>query len=450
MISANEIVHWAANHNAQSELPKLVRRAISQVGSSTAITMPAGASVTAGGFDGIVFAQHGNAWVPSGKSYWELSVNAQPRTKAESDYRKRTAETSEEERSQSTYIAVTARKRDQRAEWINEKKTSDEWADVRAYDADDLELWLEQESAVQLWFAELLGKPIHAIKSVERYWNDWNRDVVPPVSNAAVLASRESQRDRLFQLLNEKQEGGTIVVHADSVQEAVAFACSSITASEDHHRSRAVVIISPEAWGAVSANSNINLVIAGNHSVAEAAPSKHGLVLISPFANGDSEAHFPNHRHVDVDPDIVLQRTLPEDFRNALEEMGIDHGEAQRLTLQCGRSWSVYRRLKNSNPALTQPNWSDKRYSIALTTMALVGAFLQSNEHDLKVIETISGISADELLKQTKSLVRMDDAPLAEIDGVLKAKSILEVFVLNEQGISDDMFERFINCCSDV
>lgn len=251
MISANDIVQWASNHSAQSELPKLIRRAIGQVGSSTAITMPAGASVTVGGFDGEVFAQDGNAWVPSGKSYWELSVNAQPRTKAELDYQKRTTETSARERSQSTYIAVTARKWDRRAEWINEKKNSGEWADIRAYDADDLELWIEQESAVQLWFAELLGKPTHTIKSVERYWNDWNRDVTPAVSIEAVLASREAEQGRLLQLLNEKQQGGTIVIHADSVQEAVAFACVSIIASDQHHRSRAVVLISPEAWGAV-------------------------------------------------------------------------------------------------------------------------------------------------------------------------------------------------------
>lgn len=450
MISANEIVQWASTHSAQSELPQLVRRAIGQVGSSTAITMPAGASVNVGGFDGIVFAQDGNAWVPKGKSYWELSVNAQPRTKAEADYQKRTAETSPEQRSQSTYIAVTARKWDRCAEWINEKKASEEWADIRAYDADDLELWLEHEYAVQLWFAELLGKPIHAIKSVERYWNDWNRDVVPAISIEAVLASRQTEQERLLHLLTEKQKGGTIVLHADSVQEAVAFACASIITSDQHHKSRAVVLISPEAWGAVSANSNMNLVIAGNHAVAEAVPSKDGLVLISPFANGDSEAHFPGHKHADVDPDIVLQRTLPEDFRKVLEQMEIDHGDAQRLALQCGRSWSVYRRIKNNNPALKQPNWSDKRYSSALTTMALVGAFLQSNKHDLAVIETISGISADEFLVQSKALVRMDDAPLAEIDGVLKAKSTLEVFVLNEQGISDEMFERFIERCLSV
>ncbi|MGB7431330.1 MAG: hypothetical protein WA921_02535 [Ahrensia sp.] len=450
MISANEIVQWASTHNAQSELPQLVRRAIGQVGSSTAITMPAGASVTVGGFDGTVFAQDGNAWVPSGKSYWELSVNAKPRTKADSDYQKRTAETSPEERSQSTYIAVTARKWDRRAGWIKEKQVSGEWADVRAYDVDDLELWLEQEYAVQLWFAELLGKPTHAIRSVERYWNDWNRDVVPAISIEAVLASRETEQGRLLELLTERQQGGTIVIHADSVQEAVAFACASIISSDQHHSSRAVVLTQPEAWGAVSANSNIDVAVAGNHAVAQAAPSRDGLLLILPFANGDSEAHFHGHKHVDVDPDIVLQRTLPEDFRKALEEMGIDHGDAQRLALQCGRSWSVYRRLKNNNSALKQPNWSDKRYSTALTTMALVGAFLQSNKHDLAIIETISGITADEFLAQSKTLVRMDDAPFAEIDGVLKAKSTLEVFVLNEEGVSDKMFERFIECCSAV
>lgn len=450
MISANEISQWAGTHGAQSQLPALVRRAIGQVGSVTSIRMPAGSSVNVGGFDGEVFAENGNSWVPKGKSYWELSVNSRPRTKAQKDYEKRTSETSYERRTNSTYIAVTARKWDKRTVWVDEKKALGEWADVRAYDADDLELWLDQETAVQLWFAELLGKPIQAMKTLERYWKDWNRDVVPEITQTAVLSSRQKERDYLLKLIQDKQSGGTIVVHADSVDEAVAFSCAVLITSEGLERSQAVVVNGSDAWSSIAASSNIKLAIARDISIAEGVQSQEGLVLISPFANGDSEAHFPGHRHKDVDPDVVLQRTLPEDFRNSLEEMGIDHGDAKRLTLQCGRSWSVYRRLKNKNPALRQPNWSDKQFSTVLTTIALIGAFVEKNDADLKVIEEISGQSASNFIKQAELLLDMDDAPIARINGVVKAKSLLEVFVLNEKGITEETFDRFITCCETI
>lgn len=450
MISAKELSEWAATHEAQSQLPTLVRRAIGQIGSITSITMPAGASVNVGGFDGEVQAEDGNTWVPKGKSYWELSVNSQPRTKAQDDYEKRTRATSKEIRGNSVYIAVTARKWDRKQEWVNEKKALEEWGDVRAYDADDLELWLEQETAVQLWFAELLGKPVQSMKTVERYWADWNRDVVPEVTQSAVLSSRQKERDYLLKLIKNKQNGGTIVVHADSVDEAVAFSCAVLMTSEGLERSQAVVINNTTAWSSIVASSNIKLAIASDNSVAEGVPFQDGLVLISPFANGDSEAHFPGHRHIDVDPDVVLQRTFPEDFRNSLEEMGIDHGDAQRLTLQCGRSWSVYRRLKNKNPALRQPNWSDKQFSSVLTTIALVGAFAENNDADLEFVVEVSGQSYDDFLKQAELLLKMDDAPIARINGVIKAKSLLEVFVLNEKGIGEEMFDRFVTCCEGI
>lgn len=446
MISANDISQWAATYNAQSQLPALVRRAIGQHGSITSISMPAGASVNVGGFDGEVFAEGGNAWVPKGKSYWELSVNSNPGTKAEGDYEKRTQGTPKKERMSSTYIAVTGRKWKKKADWVAEKTKSGEWAEVRAYDADELELWLEQETAVQLWFAELLGKPVQSMKSVERYWSDWNRDVTPEISQDAVLASRQKERDLLLKLAKEKPSGSTIVVHADSVEEAVAFTCSTLMASEGAESSCAVVVTNLDAWAAIATSSNINLAIAGDVSVAQGAPSKENLILISPFANGDSEAHFPGHRHIDVDPDIVLQRTLPEDFRNSLEEMGVDHGDAQRLTLQCGRSWSVYRRLKNKNPALRQPNWSDNKYTSALTTLALVGAFAEENEADLKVVEEISGQTSTALLQQAELLMKTDDGPVTRVNGVIKAKSLLELFVMNESGITNEMFDRFISC----
>ncbi|MEO0911230.1 MAG: hypothetical protein AAFX96_13145, partial [Pseudomonadota bacterium] len=240
MISANDISKWAASHSAQSQLPALVRRAIGQHGSITSISMPAGASVNVGGFDGEVFAESGNAWVPRGKSYWELSVNSKPGAKAEEDYKKRTQDTPKKERISSIYIAVTARKWKKKADWVAEKTASGEWAEVRAYDADDLELWLEQETAVQLWFAEQLGKSFQSMKSVERFWSDWNRDVAPEVSQDAILASRKKERDLLLNLVKEKQSGGTIVVHADSVEEAVAFTSATLMTSVEAEKSRAV------------------------------------------------------------------------------------------------------------------------------------------------------------------------------------------------------------------
>ncbi|WP_156913418.1 hypothetical protein [Mesorhizobium sp. WSM3224] len=450
IISADDIARWAGQREAQGDLPKLLRRLIGRTATLSAVSMPAGNSVSVGGFDGELIATEGNAWVPRDKSIWELSVEANPRNKAGRDYEKRTLSVPEEVRRQVTFVAVTGRKWSRRGEWAKSKIALNQWKDVKAYDADDVELWLEQEPATQIWFAELLNLHPEALKSPERYWADWNRDVLPPISPEAVLASRNKEREKLFELFAKKAQGGTVVVHADSSEEAVAFACAAIIKSRDESSLRCVVVVNASGWNAIACSSNIDVAIAAETVVASAVPHKEGLVLLVPVATGNSEAHFPGHRSLDIDPDICLQRTLPEAYRDALVSMGLDQGDSERLALQCGRSWSVYRRIKNGNPAQKQPTWHEAKHAPVLTTLALIGAYLERNETDQKALEQMSGVSFDEFSAQAERLIRTDDSSIVRINGVVKAKSPLELFKMNEAGVSPSMFGRFVQVCEAV
>lgn len=450
LLSASDIAAWAKTRGAQGELPMLIRRLIGQTATLTAISMPARESVSVGGFDGEIHATDGSAWVAKGKSVWELSVEGNPRGKADRDYDKRTLGIPKEVRADTTYVAVTGRKWSKRGEWVREKLSLSEWKDIKAYDADDLELWLEQEAGVQLWFSDLLGISNGSLSSPEQYWNDWNRDVVPSVSFDAVLSGRTLETERLLKLLQERKGGGTIAIHADSSEEAVAFSCATIIRDYERKSLRCAVVKDQSGWHAIAQSNNIQIAIAAETSVASFAPSRNGLVLLVPFATGDSELHFPNQRRLDADPDICLQRTLPESFRESLVDMGIARGDAERLALQCGRSWSVYRRVKNNNPSRKQPTWGDEKYAPVLTTIALIGAYVHHNEADKKIVEFISGISADEFLSQAEKLIRTDDAPIIRISGVIKAKSSLEIFKMNEAGISEKMLARFFEACENV
>jgi len=75
--------------------------------------------------------------------------------KANTDYANRLRTTSTRRRSSSTHIAVTARKWTTRKKWSS-AKSDDGWKEVRAYDANDLEQWIEASPAVAVWFAVLV------------------------------------------------------------------------------------------------------------------------------------------------------------------------------------------------------------------------------------------------------------------------------------------------------
>lgn len=72
--------------------------------------MPSGDSVSVPGWDGVIAAEQGNPWVPTGISYWELGTSKDPVSKASSDFEKRQGQISAEEAAQATFVFVTPRR----------------------------------------------------------------------------------------------------------------------------------------------------------------------------------------------------------------------------------------------------------------------------------------------------------------------------------------------------
>jgi hypothetical protein len=78
--------------SAPSEFPRLLRRLILETGGDViGLEFPAGEGVSGGEWDGSVGSGSATAFIPAGLSVWELSVRQDVGTKAEEDYRKRSA-----------------------------------------------------------------------------------------------------------------------------------------------------------------------------------------------------------------------------------------------------------------------------------------------------------------------------------------------------------------------
>ena len=130
----SEIVNWADKPDAPHKLPELIRRLIlATVPMPWLLHMPSGSSVWRPGWDGMLVVENGNAWVPDGASRWELSCQKQPKRKATTDYKKRTADP------EATFVFVTPRNwdEDDKRKWASERSEKREWADVRTLNVDD-------------------------------------------------------------------------------------------------------------------------------------------------------------------------------------------------------------------------------------------------------------------------------------------------------------------------
>lgn len=354
-ITATQLEQWADTREAQGLLPVLVRRLVSATAATTALAISGGDSVGEPGWDGYTQITQGNAWVPVGEARWEMGCSEDVIKKARGDFRKRTAETSAEIAKVTTYVFVSPRRWRGKATWQAEAAKESRWREVKAYDADDLEAWLEAAPGVTLWLGELLGLSGNGIESLERYWDAWSHQPHLPISKAAIFAGREGEKDALSDALSKSPR--LIAIQADSREEAVAFVCAHLL--ENGLAERAACITAPEGWRFVDANSHLSVGLAASPEVVQQRAPKDGFTLIVPLSTGDKATYFSGAAAsaVETQHHIVLERPRYEQFEAALCAMGEEVSDATRLARATGRSWSVYRRLRAQNPGIRRPAW---------------------------------------------------------------------------------------------
>jgi len=443
-ITAKDIARWAELREAQGSLPRLVRRLAMQSGTITQLAFPAGASVSLPGWDGEILSSDGDAWVPKGKSCWELSVEANPTPKANRDYDKRTNETPETVRRSTILVIVTARRWSKKNAWRDEKLALCEWHSIRACDADDLEAWLEANPAIALDFADELGLTGDGVESASHYWQVWATQSVPPILKHTFFADRQDAKDRLLVHLRERIDKGDnkiYAIRADSVDEAAAFVCAALLDALDL-LDTALVVTSDGGWRFVEKQPRIKLVVAARPEVATHVPGSSALVVV-PVAAGDLVSGYGGQDGTKFD--LVLERPGIYSFRDALIENGIEESDAQRLARATGRSWTVLRRRLAANPAIRRPGWLAMSESDALSTLCLLGAWNTEKAADRAVVERLSGVPYESIEHKLRILSRADDPPVLSIGKVWHAKAPLELLDLFAERITSAELNRFFD-----
>ncbi|AKE12423.1 hypothetical protein [Serratia liquefaciens] len=433
-ITATQIEQWADTRDAQGILPILIRRLISATTTITALSMPGGDSVSGSGWDGIVQADKGNIWVPDGSSFWEMGCSSDIITKARSDFRKRNQQISPQEAAQSRFVFVSPRRWPKKDNWLKEARAENIWSDVYALDADDLETWLENTPAVALWFGELTGHTGAGIESISHFWEQWRNQSQFPLTKETLLAGREEEKNTLNGFLSEKKE--QIIIRADSQEEAIAFACSSLI--EMGHENIAACITTDEGWRFIDKNPSIQFCLAMNSDISRQSRCQPERTVFIPFSLGDHNTK--GNKRSDT---ITLERLTRSDFEEKLIALGEEESDARRLSRTTGRSWSVYRRLRAKNPTISSPVWLTTSPAKALITLTLVGCWNGKKEGDKYCVETIAQKDYEELEQGLREISLRDDSPVLQIGDVWKAKSPIELLYQLAPRLTESQLERF-------
>ena len=442
-IKANDVERWVSHSiPARSRLAVFLRTLVHSTGSGlTKVDFPGNDDAERPGWDGFVEASEGTPWVPAGLSGWEFGTNEDPKGKAEGDFEKSVKTLDKKERAETMFVFVTPRRWPGKTAWVAAKKEKGLWKDVRAYDASDLEQWLEQSLPAQAWFANETYIPAQHVRSLDKCWADWANVSTPPLNGALFSSAIEATKRTMLSRLSKPSEG-PILIAADSTEEALAFLAQLLSdrASTElaSYRNRVLVFDEPGVLPRLATGAQTFIPVVFTREVerelAPYAKAMHSIVV------------YPRNA-TSTESDIVLDPANYETFNKALEEMGKDRDEISRLANASGRSLTVLRRQLSVVPAVRTPEWAaDRQTAASLVPFLFVGAWNSQNETDKLGLSLLAGSrSYDELEKECQSLAQLNDAPIWSVGHYRGVISKIDLLYAVAGSVTPDDLNRYFS-----
>jgi len=390
-----------------------------------------------GGWDGIVQVPEGNAYVPDGLSGWELSTRSDIGSKANEDYLTRSDNPLALDTEKAIFVFVTPRRWSNKETWAEEKRREGIWKDVLAYDAADLDAWLEQTSAVDLWFSILIGKRPAGAIDLNSFWDAWSKATRTPLSPELVISGRVDNIPKIHQWL--RSEPSVLGLQADTKDEAIAYFMASLSRLSEEEQefvlAKAIVVEEATAWHQLALCDSSLLLIpifTDRSMVTNAIENGHHVL----FPMDRSEPRIGNT--------LPISRLHREEARKALEAMGISEGRSRDLAILARRSLGALRReLANFADALV-PEWSRQpEIARSLLPALLAGRWDGENTFDQEAIAHLAGRDYSEMSEILISWNQKPDPPVRLVKHTWLVAARADAWLLLARYLTDDILERF-------
>ena len=227
-VDGTDLVQWADRRDSHGGLPELLTRLVrASVGATATLFLRADEGVFFPGWDGTCETPQGSQYVPSGSSGWEISSQREGITgKATDDFDKRTIDPVNIAPASATFVFVTPRRWADKEQWVQDRRAERKWADVRAYDADDLVHWIELFPAVGHWLAVRIGKRPAGLQQLNEVWDEWSLSTRWPLSSELIRAERDEEQSRVLRWLED--DPSVLAVQGNSAEEVIAFLQATI------------------------------------------------------------------------------------------------------------------------------------------------------------------------------------------------------------------------------
>lgn len=448
ILTSTDLKNWSGTLECQSQIPLLIRKLVYagvDIDDIKMIDFPFAEDVQTGGYDGQLEVEKGNSKIPDGASVWEFGVvETGKKAKADDDYNKRKADPLGRNPSDTTYVNVTLKKYSKKQEWMDEKNAEGFWADVRFYDAVDIEHWLDLAPSVEIWLARLLGKPVVGVQCAGDYWEQWSTKEDQVFPYELLLGSRDEQRQQIVDfLLDNNQKVRRI--KSNTREESLAFILAVIESLNDDEKnaicSKALVVENLDSYRQLVESQN-KLILLPKFRLDDVDINRtmvKGHKLIIPLSNSFTS----NDSNI-----ILLPIVRSEAFRDGLKKMGINSEQAQLLSVTTGKDISVLRR--NLQFSSKQPIWFELNDPLRFVPFLLAARFDAGYEGDREIIEKISKSEYTEYEKYLKKILNGDETPIYNIGTKWRLISHADSWLYLAKFITDEDLESFYKIAVEV
>lgn len=442
LITASHLAQWPEVYSQDSRphFPELMRRLLVETPQASEISIRTDDGTSLAGPDGVAIFKEPTKLLPSGRLRFEFGTKKRIKEKANEDYDKSKETALPDE----TFVFVTPRRWQGKHDWVAERQADGLFKDVRALDADDLELWLQLAPNAHIWISERLGLHPRDAITLEKWWNDFSRSTSPELPLGLFTAGRGKEAGQLRQLV--KGEPQSIRIRSEWEDDVLGFIAAALNqqTEADSNDTPPTIVRSAEVWERVTAWR-------GNGA------------LIPLFDRPDIDRAIHSGRHV---VEVLDNNTAQPSNNVNIELSRLDLDEAAKAfwskKVGSNRAYYLARIARLSIPALVReiscagriqkPGWSEDPSANILSTLMLVGSWNEnSNYKDLQAISELSGISLEKLQGSIFNAVNKSDSALRRTGEVVLFTSPKQAFSeLGKNGIQSTTASRWSEIASHV
>ncbi|WP_346861168.1 hypothetical protein [uncultured Draconibacterium sp.] len=424
---------WAGRRDCQETLPLLIRKLIrATTNSIQSIKFPSGESVLFGGWDGILEVTEETEYFPSGTSLWEFGANKDPKTKADSDYAKRTSNPLGYKPSESTFIFVTPRLWQNGEEWANKKKEEGNWKDIKVINSEILEEWIEIAPVVGAWLSMNIGTfPKGGLQPTDDFWEQWSAGAKFQLNSDILLGGREKEQEIIIKRIKQP---AIIPVQGISREESLAFIISCFQnnyESEEDFFSRSIIIDNVEVFRELSVlNKPLILIPRFEDGGVINRAVQRGHTILVPLG-ADSSGSWGDK--------IILPQIERDSFVAALVKTGMTKEFAERYSKESTRNITILRRQLEFER--TAPVWSLPENVSDIVPALIVGRWDENYENDKRIIAQIADDSYENYSKKITRWLHSDDSPIVKIGSTWRLTSPFDTWTYASKYLTRNEFE---------